>query len=188
MAKNSEKKGKGSKKEEKSKKLIPREPSRSHSPDKLRSFDQELEEFRRNIDRALWWPRTRIGSTLLNWPDFYLPKLDWAETRQPLIDIKDTGKELVIEAEMPGIPKENIDIQLTENSIEICGEMKSVEEEEEGYFHQERRFTTCYRNMPLPTEVIPNMADATLEDGILYITLPKKKPISKEKTHSVKVK
>jgi HSP20 family protein len=192
MAKKKGKPKKGSKEEtksQKSKKLAVKEQPNWAQRDMVRSFEEEYDDFRRNIERAMLWPHSRIGSTLLNWPEFYWPKLDWAETRKPLIDIKDTGKELVIEAEMPGIPKENIDIQLTENSIEICGEMKTEEEEDdEGYFHQERRYTTCYRQVPLPSEVVPSRADATLEDGILYITLPKKKTTSREKTFSVKIK
>ena len=117
------------------------------------------------------------------------PEIERTWTKQPLMDIKDTGKELVIEAELPGIPKENIDIKLTENSIEICGEVKSEEKEEkEGYYRQERSYSTCYRNIPLPSEVIPNKADAKLEDGVLHIKLPKKKPTTKEKAHKVNVK
>jgi HSP20 family protein len=189
MAKKKGKSKKEGKDEQKTEKLAVKEQPNWPQKDMIRSFEDEYEDFRRNIERALWWPHSRIGSTLLNWPEFYWPKLDWAETRKPLVDIRDTGEELIIEAEMPGIQKENIDIQLTENSIEICGEMKTEEEEdEEGYFHQERRYTTCYRQVPLPSEVIPDKADATLEDGILYITLPKKKPAPKEKVHSVKIK
>jgi HSP20 family protein len=106
-----------------------------------------------------------------------------------IMDIKDTGEELLIEAEMPGIPKENIDIQLTENSIEICGEIREeVKKDQEGYIRQERSYTTCQRQMPLPAEIVPDKADATLADGILHIKLPKKKPTPKEKTHTLKVK
>jgi HSP20 family protein len=190
VAKKKEKKGrKKGTKQEKSEKLAVSETSRWYPGDIMHGLDEEFDAFRRSIGQALWWPRSSIGSSLLAWPEYYWPKLDWAETRQPLMDIKDTGKELVIEAEMPGISKENIDIQLTERSIEICGEVKTEEEgEEEGYYRQERSYSTCYRRIPLPAEVIPNKADARLEDGILHIKIPKKKPTSMEKSHSVKIK
>lgn len=192
MPKKKGKKGKGKKRDtkpEKPEKLAVREPSRWYPGDIMRGLNEEFDAFRRSIGQALWWPRSTIGSSLLAWPEYYWPKLDWADTRKPLMDIKDTGKELVIEAEMPGISKENIDIQLTERSIEICGEVKTEEEgEEEGYYRQERSYSTCYRRIPLPAEVIPNKADATLEDGILQITLPKKKPTSREEAHKVNVK
>lgn len=187
MAKKKGKKDEGIKKETKSgkpEKLAVKEPALWKPMDIMRSLDEEFEEFRRNIERSLWWP-TRWGAPIwMRWPE-----IDWAATRQPLMDIKDTGNELVIEAEMPGIPKENIDIQLTENSIEICGEVKSEEKEEKkGYYRQERSYSTCYRQMPLPAEIIPSKAEATLEDGILHIKIPKKKPTTKEKAHKVNVK
>lgn len=166
-----------------------REPSLRSPLDLMRSFDEEFEEFRRNLELSLWHPTRRRRHALMNWPEFYWPKLEWAETKMPLMDIKDTGKELIIEAEMPSIPKQNIDIQLTENSIEICGEMKTEEKEEkEGYYRQERSYSTCYRQTPLPAEIIPGKADATLENGILHIKLPKKVPTSEVETHTVKIK
>jgi HSP20 family protein len=186
MAKKKEKKGKERKEEtepEEAAKLAIREPYWQPF-DIMRSLDEEFEDFRRNIERSLWWPTWWRRPTMMGWPE---AERTW--TKQPLMDIKDTGKELVIEAELPGIPKENIDIKLTENSIEICGEVKSEEKEEkEGYYRQERSYSTCYRQMPLPSEVIPNKADAKLEDGVLHIKLPKKKPTTKEKAHKVNVK
>jgi HSP20 family protein len=176
-------------KTKKAEQLAVREPSQWHPWDLMRSLDEEFEEYRRNLERSLWHPARQRRHALLTWPEFYWPKLEWAETKMPLMDIKDTGKELVIEAEMPGIPKENIDIKLTENSIEICGEMKTEEKgEEEGYYRQERSYSTCYRQMLLPSEVIPQKADATLENGILHIKLPKKEPTPEVEAHTVKVK
>ncbi|UCG68421.1 MAG: Hsp20/alpha crystallin family protein [Thermoplasmata archaeon] len=189
MAKKKGKTNKGSKKKTEPEKLAVRESPKLRTQDMLRSFDEEIETFRRNLERSLWWPQSRIGSTLLAWPEYYWPKLEWTDIKSPLMDIKDTGRELIIEAEMPRIPKENIDIQLTGNSIEICGELKTKEkEEDEGYYRQERSYTTCFRQVPLPGEAIPGKADATLEDGILHIKIPKKKSTPREKVHSVKVK
>jgi HSP20 family protein len=176
-------------KKKKSDKLVKREPTPWWPWDFTRNMDDEFNEMRRSIERSLFWPRSRIGSDNRTLPEFYMPKMELDRTRMALMDIKDTGVELVIEAEMPGIPKENIDIQLTENSIEICGEMRSLKKDDtEGYIRQERSYSTCVRHMPLPSEIIPNKADATLEDGILHIKLPKKNPTPKEKTHTLKVK
>lgn len=191
MTKKKEKTGKASKKEkmpEKSEKIEVQESSSWLPLDIMQSLDEEFDEFRRNIERWLRKRRSRIRSTMLTWPEYYWPKLEWAGIRQPLMDIKDTGKELVIEAEMPGIPKENIEIQLTEKSIEICGGVKSEETEGNGYHRRERSYSTCYRRVPLPADVIPTKADATLEHGILHIKLLKKKPATKEKVHAVKIK
>lgn len=192
MAKKKGKTSKGTKKEkktEKVKKIAVREPFLWHPTDITRRLDEDFEELRRNIERSFLWPGEWRRPTLMRLPEFRWPEIDWSETRMPLMDIKDTGKELVLEAEMPGIPKENIDIQVTENAIEICGETKTVEkEEEEGYYRHERSYSKCFRQMPLPAEVIPEKADATLKEGILHIKIPKKKPTVKAKGHSIKIK
>jgi len=192
MVKKKGKTSKGTKKEkktEKAEKLIAREPSLWHPLGMARRLDEDLNELRRNIERSFFWSGGLRRPMLFRAPDFHWPEIDWTETRMPLVDIKDTGKELVLEAEMPGIPKENIDIKVTEDSIEICGEVKTVEkEEEEGYYRHERSYSRCFRQMPLPTEVIPEKADATLKEGILHIKIPKKQPTSKEKGHSIKIK
>ena len=192
MVKKKGKTSKGTKKEkktEKAEKLIAREPSLWHPLGMARRLDDEFEELRRNIESPFWLSRRWRSPHLMRFPEFHWPEIDWTETRMPLVDIKDTGKELVLEAEMPGIPKENIDIKVTEDSIEICGEVKTVEkEEEEGYYRHERSYSRCFRKMPLPTEVIPDKADATLKGGILHIKIPKKKPTSKEEGHTIKIK
>lgn len=187
MVKKKEKKNKKTKKEVEPKKpeiLAVREPGLWTPEDFERSLDEEFEEFKRSLERSLLWP-TKWGAPIrMKWPEIEL-----ATTRQPLMDIKDTGSELVIKAEVPGIPKENIDIQLTENSIEIRGKLKTEEEEEkEGYYRHERNYSTYYREMSLPARVIPSEADATLEDGVLQIKIPKKKQKGKEKAHKVDVK
>lgn len=196
MAKKKGKTGRGTKKErktEKAEKLAVQEPFLWHPMDVMRRLDEEFEEFKRNIEGSLWWSAGWRRPALMRLPKLRSairwPEVDWTETRMPLVDIKDTGKELVLEAEMPGIPKEDIDIQVTENSIEICGEVKTEKKEEEkGYYRQERSYSKCFRQMPLPAEVIPNKADATLKDGVLHIKIPKKKPTPKVKTHKIKIK
>lgn len=186
---NEEEKDKDQKKEKKSEKLAPRETSAWWPWDYMHGFDKEFDRLRQNMQRSLFWPHSKIGSISRPIPKDYWPKNEWGNTRLALLDIRDNGDELLIEAEMPGIPKENINIELTENSIEICGEVKAEEEEEkEGYIKKERIYSTCVRHVPLPSEIIPEKADATLEDGILFIKLPKKSPKPKEKTHTLRVK
>jgi HSP20 family protein len=189
MTNEEEKKDIESKKEKKSEKLAPRETSSWWPWDYMRSIEKEFDNLRENMHRSLFMSHSRLGTVSQPLPDYYWPKSEWENTKLALLDIKDNGDELLIEAEMPGIPKENIDIQLTENSIEICGEVKSdVVTEDEGYIKKERNYQTCVRHVPLPEEIIPEKADATLEDGILFVKLPKKRPNPKEKTHKLKVK
>lgn len=178
------------KKDEESEKLAVREPRWIWDPwEMMRRFDEEFEDFRRDIERAFWEPSFFSRPRLFRWPRLKFPEIGLREVKEPLVDIRDTGKELVVEAEIPGIPKENIDIELTEDSIKLSGEIERKDEEErEGYYRQEISRSSFYREMSLPEEIIPGKSEAELEDGILKITLPKKTPTEEPKTHKLKVK
>lgn len=188
MAKKKEKKGE--KVPVKSRKLATQPPWAQRFDEMLRRMDEEFEDMRDWAGRGPWWPglwelpRPWQMRRFLGLKD--MPLFD---VKRPLVDIRDTGKDIVVEAEMAGIPKKNIDINLTEDSIEIRGEVESKEEEEEeGYYRRERSYSTCFRRMPLPAEVIPDKATAKLEGGILHIDIPKKKPSPERKGHKVRIK
>jgi HSP20 family protein len=115
-------------------------------------------------------------------------KSDWESTfmiprafstdlvRQPLMDLSDNGKEYVVKAEVPGISKDDLNIEITEHGIEISGETKAEEKEEDkekGYLRHERRYSSFYRSLPLPNAVQTDKADAVLKDGVLTVRLPK---------------
>ncbi len=97
-----------------------------------------------------------------------------AEYRQPFIDIAETDKEVIATAEMPGLEKEDIKINLTEDRLEISAETKKEEErKEKGYVYRERRSGSYYRAIALPSPVDPNNAQASYKNGILEIKMPK---------------
>jgi HSP20 family protein len=110
--------------------------------------------------------------------------------RQPLVDLADNGKEYVVKAELPGIKKEDLNIEITENNIEISGEMRSEQKEEDkdkGFLKRERRYASFFRSLPLPEAVLTEKAEAELKDGVLTVKLPKAAPPEK-KTKKVQVK
>lgn len=99
-----------------------------------------------------------------------------AEYRQPFIDIAETDKEVIATAEMPGLEKEDIKINLTEDRLEISAETKKEEEKrEKGYVYRERRSGSYYRAIALPSPIDPNNAQALYKNGILEIKMPKTK-------------
>jgi HSP20 family protein len=111
------------------------------------------------------------------------PFIPWSEhwletdTKMPPLDLVDTGNKYKIIAEIPGVSKKNLDVNITENMISICGETKTeTEEENEGYIRHERSYSTICRNMAFPEEVNPDKAEATLKDGILEVKISKKTP------------
>ncbi len=111
--------------------------------------------------------------------------------RQPLVDVMDKGAEIVVSAELPGVDKKDIELNVEENTISIKAESKEEVEkskEEEGYYFHERSYSSYARTIPLPAEVIPEKASAEFKNGILTVTLPKKHPEAKGRGHSIEIK
>jgi len=105
----------------------------------------------------------------------------------PATDLKDTGKEFVLKAEMPGVTKDDIDITVHGDSVEIKAERQSGKEEDrEGYYYREIGKTSYYRRIPLPEGIEADKAEGRLENGILELTLPKLRPTD-VKSHKVKL-
>lgn len=115
---------------------------------------------------------------------FVAPRMGAADfVRAPLVDLADNGKEYVVKAEVPGINKEDVSIEVTENGLELSGQTKTEETEEDkerGYLRRERRYTKFYRSIPLPEAVVADKADAQLKDGLLVVKIPKAAPPEKQ--------
>ena len=108
--------------------------------------------------------------------------------REPLADIQVTDKDVIINVELPGVDKEDVQLNITEDSIDIKAEKKKeVIEKKKGYFRQERGYAGFRRYFSLPVKVIPEKAEAKLEKGVLRIRIPRAK-LEKKKKKEVKVK
>jgi len=91
----------------------------------------------------------------------------------PALDMMETPKEYVIRCELPGIHKENLDINLTGNVLKITGRRDEVHEGAgETYLWKEREAGKFVRTLRLPTAV-EGKVEATSQDGILSVKLPK---------------
>lgn len=102
----------------------------------------------------------------------------------PSVDISETGKKLIVKAELPGMTREDIDISLDENYLIVKGEKKQEKEENDKHFHRvERTFGSFYRSLRLPTVVEKDKIDATYKDGVLTVVLPKSEEAEKKITH-----
>jgi len=97
-----------------------------------------------------------------------------AQARQPFIDIIEGDKDLIATAEIPGLEKEDISINLTSDTLEISAETKKEEKkEDEGYIYQERHSGRYYRAVSLPSTIDPDNAKASYKNGVLEIKMPK---------------
>ena len=103
-------------------------------------------------------------------------------TVEPFVDVIDKGDKVVVAADIPGVEKGDLSVNIRGDRLEISAERKKeAEEKKEGYIRRERTYTSYYRAIPLPAEVDADKADATFENGVLEITMPKVKAIEKKK-------
>jgi HSP20 family protein len=108
------------------------------------------------------------------------------EVSLPTLDIYQTPNEVVVKAALPGVKPEDVSIDITGDTLTIKGETKAEEEvKREDYLYQERRYGAFSRSVVLPGGLKTDKAEATIEDGILTITIPKAEEV---KPKPVKVK
>jgi HSP20 family protein len=144
------------------------------------AFDDMWGEFRRDF-LAPWRPMRMWGRPW--W------RRELQERREACADLIDTGEGYKVCAEVPGIPKEKIDVSVTKDSIEISAKGETEKKEKDkGYLVNERSYSEIYRKISFPEEAVPENAEATLNDGLLEITVPKKTPRKEEKKHKISIK
>jgi len=100
-----------------------------------------------------------------------------AETRVTLVDLEDRGEDYMLKAEMPGFKKEDIEIEVQEDSVEITGRGGwKYDKKAKDYICKERACESFYRSVQLPEEVKIDDVKANLTDGVLKVVVPKKAP------------
>ncbi|MGC9520703.1 MAG: Hsp20/alpha crystallin family protein [Anaerolineae bacterium] len=102
----------------------------------------------------------------------------WSEERwgmlSPRVDVSETGTEVKVAAELPGLDKEDIELSLDNNVLTLSGEKRHEKEEERrNYYRSERAYGAFYRRIPLPAEVDAESAEAVYKNGVLTVTLQK---------------
>jgi HSP20 family protein len=139
--------------------LAKMEPASDLSP--FEEFERRFEDFLRrpfSMMEAPWWTR---------WPGV-------AGEVSPAMDIYEEGADVVVKAEIPGMTKEEIHIDLNEKVMTISGEKKKEETvERKDYVHLERTYGSFSRTFTLPAEVQTGKARATFKDGVLEVRIPK---------------
>ena len=101
----------------------------------------------------------------------------WRETAfegwAPDIDVFQKNNELTIRADVPGLKREDVTVEITDDAVTIQGERKHEREEErEGYYRSERGYGSFCRVIPLPQGAMTDQAKANFKDGVLEITMP----------------
>lgn len=91
----------------------------------------------------------------------------------PPVEMFERDNRLVVRAELPGLTRDDINVELSDDGITIEGERKNEHEEKrEGYYRSERSYGKFFRRIPVPDGVNAQNANATFSDGVLEITMP----------------
>jgi HSP20 family protein len=91
----------------------------------------------------------------------------------PQVEAFERDGKLIVRADLPGLTKDDINVDITDDAIKIRGERRQEKEEnEEGYYRSERSYGSFYREIPLPSGVNRDEANASFRNGVLEITVP----------------
>ncbi len=104
-------------------------------------------------------------------------KRPWA----PLVDMLETPTDLVVRAEIPGVRREDIDVEVTSESLTIRGERKFDEANKDQYLRVERPYGPFQRSFSIGVPVQADKVKASYKDGILEITIPKAEEVTPKK-------
>lgn len=149
------------------KELAKVEPRRAISP--FEYMEKRFEDFFKR-------PFSLMGPSW--WPKFRLPDLEEISTT---VDIYEEGGDVVIKAELPGMKKEDIDVNISGDTITISGEKKKEEKiEKKNYYSMERSYGSFTRTFRIPAEVHTDKAKANFKDGVLEVRVPKTEEAKKK--------
>jgi HSP20 family protein len=136
-------------------------------------------EMERSIDNL----RRDMEKAFSSFPSISMPKMSHTSC-----DVIDEGNQFRIKMDVPGIKKNEVNLNVTDNSIEVSAEHKEEsEEKKKNYLRKERSQVSYYRSLPLSEKILSDKVSAKLSDGVLDIVLPKSKPTETQKKKSVSV-
>lgn len=125
---------------------------------------KEMEALRERMDRLFedFFGRTRALEETLR-------ERGWL----PPVDIYETEGEIILKADLPGVKKEDVSIEVKDNVLTLQGERKPEDVKPENYYRMERSYGTFQRSFSLPSTVDQERIRARFRDGVLEIVLPK---------------
>jgi HSP20 family protein len=103
---------------------------------------------------------------LPRWNEF--EKTMWS----PEVEILKQDGDMIVRADLPGLKREDINVEIADGALTLSGERKEeTEEKKEGFYHSERTYGSFFRSIPLPENVTPENATAKFENGVLEVKI-----------------
>jgi HSP20 family protein len=154
-----------------------RQPNQSHDPSRTLA--------RRDPFGTLFTSASPFGSLFQRWNDemdrFFddfgggfgsLRRGQQQTAWMPQVEMFQRGSDLVVRADLPGMKKEDLHVDVTDDVLTIQGERRHEQEEDrEGWYRSERSYGSFHRSIPLPDGTIADSAKASFKDGVLEVTL-----------------
>lgn len=132
-----------------------------------------------------WDPLRALRRTDDVFEDFFRDLFRGGDAVQPPAEVAESDHEVTVKMVIPGVPKDQLQITVQDDVVSVRGEMKrESEEKKKSFYRQEIRYGAFQRSVPLPCDVDPAKATATLEHGVLTVTLPK---AEEQKARQVKI-
>lgn len=139
-----------------------------------------------DIDRSIDNLRKDMEKAFSSFPSIQIPSMP--KMAHTSCDLIDEGKQFRVKMDVPGVKKDEIKLQVTDNSLEVSAEHKEEsEDKKKNYLRKERSQVSYFRTLPLSEKVIGGKVKAKLTDGVLDITLPKAKPTVVSKKKSIQI-
>lgn len=154
-----------------SKELVKAEPAGAISP--FKEMEKWIEEMDRWFEEAFRRPFSLLRPS-------WFPRISREIEFSPSVDIYEEKDDVIVKAELPGMKKEDIEVNIKDDILTISGEKKSEEKvEKKGYYRMERSYGSFCRSFRLP-DVQMDKAKAKFENGVLEIRIPKSEEAKKK--------
>ena len=132
----------------------------------MRRFTKDMERLFNDFEEF------RFSNFFKDFPPFRMEDFDRVEW-VPQIEVLQTNGQLMVRADLPGLTKDDVKVELTDDMLTLSGERKEEKEEKrENYYRSERNYGSFYRQIPLPEGAKTEDAAATFRNGVLEITMP----------------
>jgi HSP20 family protein len=135
----------------------------------MRRFAREMEHFFEDSGLESGWRMPRLLRRGRKMLEREFAGMEWS----PRVDVVEREGQFAIRADLPGLSKEDIKVEVTDDAITIEGERKHEKKEErEGYCYSECSYGSFYRSIPLPEGAEAAKATAEFHNGVLEVTVP----------------
>ncbi|PWR74721.1 Hsp20/alpha crystallin family protein [Methanospirillum lacunae] len=172
-------------KKEKGTEITPSRPGsaismRDRRIDFVDDFDSIFNDFRQSFDNLM----------KPYFPVEFFPRemMDFHPVKFAPLDLVDEGDHYRVQVELPGMSKEDVEVNITANRLQIQAQKESsTENSDTNYLHRERYSSVWRREVSFPEEVCPDKSQGTMKDGVLELNILKKEPKTKDQSYSIKI-